>query len=513
MLEKITLTNMFNHTKSEITLSKFTVITGLNDSGKSSILHALRWFITDRPKGGKFISEIDGTLATKCSCTVVKDGVSVTKSRTSSGKTQYDDEFTGEVYHKADMPEEIRDIIEIEPFYTFGNVKLELNFSFQLDAPFLLSESASVGALVLGKLSNVSAVDEAAKEFSLDAYRTKTEIQYLESSNEKLRAKLGDKEFSNLEDRIAKNRNMQALYSEIEKNSFRLEQMRKLNTRKLVLDVQILGYNKLINKYDIEAIKNCLSILIADCQRLEKLYQLNLTHYTNTERQKESKKKISSADYILQNVGNSVDVLKLAFKEVTAFISLNEKLNKCREDSLHYANLFDSNKKKIDYSSKLLNSLNGWLSLERTHIKYLQCKVNEEMLTSKIKKCSNVEKIKVVIDELTNNTTKFSALTRNYEQYCRVSKDMEQTENKLQNISVKLKISDDINSLTSVYEKVKNFDAICVSYNKAKDSVDKLEKEFDRKKSNEVDAKNQLELFWKDLDVCPWCSSTITKGE
>jgi exonuclease SbcC len=132
------------------------------------------------PKGDKFMTDLPGEyVADETTIEVVNDGISISKTRNSQGKTFYS--LDGEIYHKSEMPEEVTDCLCMKPIHNFGPVDFELNFVFQLDMPFLLSEAPSVGAMVLGKLANADVVDNVAKEFERQAFTARRDITTLET--------------------------------------------------------------------------------------------------------------------------------------------------------------------------------------------------------------------------------------------------------------------------------------------------------------------------------------------
>lgn len=67
-------------------------------------------------------------------------------------KTTYTHSAFPTAWEKAEIPPEIKETLGLVK-QQYGDFETCLNFAFQLDAPFMLSESASVGAKVLGKLA------------------------------------------------------------------------------------------------------------------------------------------------------------------------------------------------------------------------------------------------------------------------------------------------------------------------------------------------------------------------
>lgn len=193
MIREFILKGLFSHKNSTVKISPFlTVITGQNDSGKSSILHGLRWFIINKPRGGKFLLDTANFSVKEGSFTIVNDDCEITKSRTNSNKTYY--KIGDEKYHKADMPEEIQNVVGITPYKKFGDTEIELNFAFQLDAPFLISEAPAIGALILGQLAGTNPVDLGAKQVTEKNNEIKAEIKSIGYAIQKHNEKIGSLE-------------------------------------------------------------------------------------------------------------------------------------------------------------------------------------------------------------------------------------------------------------------------------------------------------------------------------
>lgn len=190
MIRDIYLQGFQSHTNTHITFADgLTVITGPSDSGKTAVIRALRWLAFNEPTGEAFVNESVGEALVKV---VLDNGIIISKTRR-KGKTTYilqmgvDD--AGSVFEKSEVPEEIKQVLGIEK-QTFGDFQTSLNFSFQLEAPFLISEPASAGAKVLGKLAGTEAVDLAVKSVSKDTYAARQERSQAEKEIERFLSQL-----------------------------------------------------------------------------------------------------------------------------------------------------------------------------------------------------------------------------------------------------------------------------------------------------------------------------------
>lgn len=158
-----------------------TVITGPNGSGKSGFISIIRWVFLGEPAGEDFIftirdektQEIIRQAEEGKAEVGLDNGIVITKTRR-KGKTTYTINTVADVFEKAEVPQEIRDALGLQ-VYKFGDWETYLNFAFQLEAPFLISESPSVGAKVLGKLAGTEAVDLAIAAEAKKAYAAREE--------------------------------------------------------------------------------------------------------------------------------------------------------------------------------------------------------------------------------------------------------------------------------------------------------------------------------------------------
>ncbi|WP_394913254.1 AAA family ATPase [uncultured Robinsoniella sp.] len=183
-IQEVTIEGFQSHVQSTFSLSPgLTVITGPSDAGKTAIIRALRWFAFNEPTGEAFLHTIrnpDGSIkqaAEQARISVTfDDGTVITKTRR-KGKTTYTHNAYPTPWEKAEVPPEIKETLGLVK-QEYGDFETCLNFAFQLDAPFLLSETASVGAKVLGKLAGTEVVDLAISEVNKRTHQTRTEISY-----------------------------------------------------------------------------------------------------------------------------------------------------------------------------------------------------------------------------------------------------------------------------------------------------------------------------------------------
>lgn len=182
----ISIEGFQSHVDSALNLcSGLNVITGPSDSGKTAVIRAVRWLAFNEPQGEAFVNEAIGEAIVKLT---LDSGQMITKRRR-KGKTSYllqiNEEDEGSLYEKSEVPEEVKSWLQIEKQH-FGDFEAALNFSFQLDPPFLISETASAGAKVMGKLAGTESVDLAIKGISKDTYGARQERTNAEKDIERI---------------------------------------------------------------------------------------------------------------------------------------------------------------------------------------------------------------------------------------------------------------------------------------------------------------------------------------
>lgn len=235
MIKSLSILNFQSHEKTELNFhSGVNVIVGSSDSGKSAIIRAMRWLIWNRPSGNSFRSTWGG----ETSCKILVDGNVVTRSRDKVDQYQIKGEKgTKTTEFKAigtSVPEEVNRILNIG----------DINLQYQLDSPFLLSNSPGEAAQHFNKVARLdkidqgnSAVNSAIRELEQDIkYRTKG----IESDEERL------KEFDYLDKMEAE----VEVYEELEKrlttkrNGW--DKLKKLKYDLVEIDLDLSSYNNLI---------------------------------------------------------------------------------------------------------------------------------------------------------------------------------------------------------------------------------------------------------------------------
>ena len=271
-ITEVKLIGFQSHVKSHFQLGPgLNVVTGPSDAGKTSIIRAIRWVAFNEPQGEAFVNATVGEAVV----TVSLDNGSVITKRRRKGKTSYllqltpDDE--GSLYEKSEVPDEVKNILQIDK-QRFGDFESSLNFAFQLDAPFLISETASAGAKILGKLAGTECVDLAIKGISKDTYAARQERANAEKDAERIAGSM--LAFLGLDD--AKNA-VETAEIVIERVEETARQLEKLKDQRLQYETKTerlqVASERIEQLKDVPQLASMMSQLETDTTRLQSLVQ------------------------------------------------------------------------------------------------------------------------------------------------------------------------------------------------------------------------------------------------
>ena len=186
-IKQLRLENFQSHKETVLNFHpNFNCIQGTGNSGKSAIVRALSFILF-----GTFESSWIRNGATVCKIALVMDnGAEVIREK--GAKVN---KYILKVPGKADqtyenfgtrVPDEIEKVTHIFKAQIGDKEELNLNLSSQLDNLFLLSNTGSYKAKVMGKLSKAHYIDYALKELNKDRKRLSGEKTMVKETVEKL---------------------------------------------------------------------------------------------------------------------------------------------------------------------------------------------------------------------------------------------------------------------------------------------------------------------------------------
>jgi DNA repair protein SbcC/Rad50 len=151
MIKRLELTNFQNHEHSVFDFCPgVNIITGPSDNGKSSIVRAIRWVLTNKPQGDGFVRT--GTDETNITLTTTDD-VTIARGRTK--KANYY-ELKGETFKamRGAVPGEIEAALDIGP----------ANLQMQVTPHYLLTMSPGDVARHINEIADLTIIDESARK-------------------------------------------------------------------------------------------------------------------------------------------------------------------------------------------------------------------------------------------------------------------------------------------------------------------------------------------------------------
>jgi len=175
MIKTISLTNFKSHKETTVELHpNVNLIVGTSDSGKSTILKAVRWLATNKP-GGDSVRRW-GTKATEISITT-DDGHTFKRGKSNKNYYSFDDKLL-EAFG-TEVPDCVSKALKIGDF----------NFQQQKDSHYLFSQTSGEVAKKLNAAADLEIIDKSYEAVSSNIRKLTTDKSYLEERKVELSAK------------------------------------------------------------------------------------------------------------------------------------------------------------------------------------------------------------------------------------------------------------------------------------------------------------------------------------
>ncbi|SHE41397.1 AAA domain-containing protein [Seinonella peptonophila] len=188
--QRLVLENFQSHEYTELHFVEgLNVLVGPSDSGKSSVLRALRWVLFNQPRGSDFIRE--GAQQCRVSLTLF-DGTEIIRIR---GQKKALNRY---ILRRPGQPEQVLESLGTGPhpliLQAHGMYSLDgdtyVQIGSQLDPPFLLAESGGKKANLIGRISGAHWIDLALKKMKQKQNSLRTTLRQLEQQEAEIQDKL-----------------------------------------------------------------------------------------------------------------------------------------------------------------------------------------------------------------------------------------------------------------------------------------------------------------------------------
>lgn len=183
MIKGLRVKNFRSQESAELIFSPgVNVIVGDPDQGKTNLLRAIYWVLTNRPLGFRFHSTFAKSQETEVELSFIEGG-SIALKKTKSNST-YAAKFPGSspkeyTALKADVP------VEVEKISQIG----EVNIQEQLDGPFMVGSSPSEAARIVSRITRLEKADRWVSALT-------TYVNTVSRDKKKIEVQIDEKELS-----------------------------------------------------------------------------------------------------------------------------------------------------------------------------------------------------------------------------------------------------------------------------------------------------------------------------
>lgn len=465
-ISKLELVNFQSHKNTIMEFDKgLNVIVGNSDSGKTSIIRAIKWALFNEPQGDAFIRQDE----TKCWVTVYfNTGAIVRRLRTASKNSYYLKKSNGEEYNfeafGRNVPTEIIDEINMFKIEFDEANNYILNIAEQLEGPFLLNEKPSLRASAIGRIVKVNLVDNAMRDTIRDRKNTQYQAKLLQNQIDNYKEQI--KEYDYLEEKIKLSNKLKDIRDKIENLEEIYKKYQNYNISLDKLNVEIKESEEILDKY----------------KNLDKLIDISKTCENTT-----------NTYYFLSKLNNNYTKNKFEIKD-----NLNKiKLLKNIEDiDKIYQNIYHSyfskykvlNNYNINYK-KILNSIEDNKSLYKKY-KNTDNLVNLcQEIDDNLFKFNSFINFNTNYKDLNSRISKGKSFLESYKNLDQVEKNYEDLKNKIKSYIKYDKLISDLNGINQSSK------LLVEDINKDNSKIDLLSKAYI----------NTL----LELGHCPYCMSKI----
>jgi len=179
MIRLLKIENFQSHKDTIMEFDKgMNVIVGQSDSGKTAIIRALKWLMTNRPLGEEFQSNWGGKTVVSITTT---EGHLVSRRQAENGtdKTYIIDTAPLKAFG-TEVPDEVLSILNMD----------ETNLQQQMDSPYLLNDTSGAVAAHFNRIAGLEKIDRGLQNIQKEIKAKTSGITYAKQSIETKEAEL-----------------------------------------------------------------------------------------------------------------------------------------------------------------------------------------------------------------------------------------------------------------------------------------------------------------------------------
>ena len=331
MINKIIIKGFENHIDSELEfVNGLNIITGVSNTGKSSIVKSLNWLINNQPSGDGYINND----LKKCQVISYFNNDKIEKYKDEKEhyyKINDENEFTA---LKQNIPEQVQNITNFT----------EMNLQSQFDKFFLLQDTSGEVARKLNNIINLSIMDEAIKTAKSKVYKKARDIEKLEEDVLKLQKDLNKFDWlDNVEGLI---NDIKKLNNEKENKINKINELKNIYNEYKILNDQIKQLNgKLLLKPIIILILTQINNAITTKQQNNKINSL-WANFIEIKQDLNNVKEIIKYKDLVNDINQNIKFYEKWEKRLNNLIELNENYKNIQFNLKKYINI-DEKKEKI----------------------------------------------------------------------------------------------------------------------------------------------------------------------
>ena len=348
MIKSLEIKNIQSHKYSKLEFSPgINALVGTSNDGKSAILRALIWAITNRPLGTEILLsnwayDSKGKQIEEMSVKVEKENSTLIRRK---NKTENEYILNDRVLEaiKTDVPEDVKNFFALS----------ETNIQKQQDSPFLLSQSSGKTAEYFNRIVRLDIIDRVLTNAEYTRRKMKNQFESAEENEKKLQEELKKYDWlDSVEILIEKyktvNERCSAILDEKDELETSVEKFEELDNKKLIdFSKQKKTIQEIENiDSDCEDLREQIESLAESILEFEKLSKKSHFDFTNEkkiiayienidldsseiDKLEEDIEKMESAEQFIEGSSENIKNLKKQLPEICPICGSKMKDGKC----------------------------------------------------------------------------------------------------------------------------------------------------------------------------------------